>query len=95
MVVEHAVRKLCEPGGSISLFVKLSAASMQDPDFLLWLQRLFDENGTLGKRLIIEIGDACLSDGIRMPRDLQQVPVVLAVVSRCSIMTSHAIWRPC
>jgi predicted signal transduction protein with EAL and GGDEF domain len=37
-VVRHAVRKLCEPGSSISLFVKVSDASMRDPEFLPWLQ---------------------------------------------------------
>ncbi len=64
-VVRHAVRKLCEPGSSISLFVKVSDASMRDPEFLPWLQELFREQGAPGKRLIIEIGDASIRGAIR------------------------------
>jgi EAL domain-containing protein (putative c-di-GMP-specific phosphodiesterase class I)/PleD family two-component response regulator len=85
-VVGHAVRKLCDPGSGISLFVKVSAASMHDPDFLPWLRELFREHGAPGKRLIIEIGDASVRDDIRhaavFAADIRQLGCGIALQHR-------------
>jgi EAL domain-containing protein (putative c-di-GMP-specific phosphodiesterase class I)/GGDEF domain-containing protein/DNA-binding response OmpR family regulator len=68
-VIESAMGVLRERGNSTSLFVKVSSGSIQAAGFSAWLDRLFDEYGLPGNRLVFEICDANIRAGLKQSAD--------------------------
>jgi EAL domain-containing protein (putative c-di-GMP-specific phosphodiesterase class I)/GGDEF domain-containing protein/DNA-binding response OmpR family regulator len=68
-VIESAVDVLKARGSGTSLFVKVSTGSIQAEGFSAWLDRLVDERGLPGNRLVFEICDANIRAGLKQSAD--------------------------
>jgi len=68
-VIETAMDVLRKRGKGTSLFVKVSSGSIRAAGFSAWLDRLFDEYGLPGKRLVFEVCDANIRAGLKQSAD--------------------------
>jgi len=68
-VIESALDVLRERGHGTSLFVKVSSGSIKAGGFSAWLDRLVDECGLPGNRLVFEICDANIRAGLKQSAD--------------------------